>query len=124
MQSHFRKIQRGSGGKGCSDDFFVCIQGNLSNLGVFSAKQYHPDIEHLLRINHAGRVLVEGGIGKQPIPICLWPIVLERAFEKSTHVYGEDFRHNKRTNPTGLFYLIRNGPVLQYRGDELEISLE
>ena len=106
----------------------------ICNLGACCIHQYHPDIEYLLRINHAGRRLVEGNIddddddhdhdgnnnssnnNKQPrIPISLWPIILERSYKKSNHIYGKDFRYGKEMrNHDGLFYLIRHGPVLQH----------
>ncbi|OEU21080.1 hypothetical protein FRACYDRAFT_234706 [Fragilariopsis cylindrus CCMP1102] len=91
------------------------------------------NLEYLLRINHAGRRLVEGNIddddhddhdgnnynsnnNKQPrIPISLWPIILERSYKKSNHIYGKDFRYGKEMrNHDGLFYLIRHGAVLQH----------
>jgi hypothetical protein len=78
----------------------------ICNLGACYIDQYHPDIEYLLRINHAGRRLVEGSIdddddhdhdgnnNKQPpIPISLWPIILERSYKKSNQIYGKDFRY-------------------------------
>lgn len=89
------------------------------------AKYYDSDVQSLLRINHAGRYLLEGHTNNNSTnagnstgeqirvsgyqqsllpPLSLWPIILNRAYEKSKDVfYGEK-------DATGLNYLIRNGP--------------
>ena len=75
---------------------------------------YGSDVEYALRINHAGRSIVEGGGGHHvgSIPLSLWPTILERAYEESEYsiCYNEIPK-----NATGLHYLLRNGPALAGR---------
>ena len=68
------------------------------------------DLEYILRINHAGRRVMNGGI-----PLSVWPTILERSHNKSCDIYSGWHRSNMnniRKNPTGLYYLLRNGPAL------------
>ena len=56
---------------------------------------------------------VEGGSnndddGKTIIPLPLWPIILERAYERSSdisHLSSDD--RKKKKNATGIYYLLR-----------------
>jgi hypothetical protein len=64
---------------------FIC--SNFHNTGLYS-----PLAEHYLDINESGRGLIEGG--GHPIPLLVWPIVLERVNQKLTQrdepEYDED----------------------------------
>jgi hypothetical protein len=62
--------------------------------GIFSGRGC---IDHELALNRAGRRLIEGRDSDHPIPLSLWPTVLGR---------------RKMVDATGLFYFLRNGPVL------------
>jgi hypothetical protein len=98
------------------------------------------EVEYLLRINHAGRKFITGGIPKSVttattaiigaddedndnstnevsspsssknilIKPQLWPTILERAYNKSDEV-----DHMITKCATGMYYLIRNGSILQ-----------
>ena len=74
------------------------------------------DIEHFLRINHAGRRILEDSDGSTVIevdlPLSVWPIILERAHEKAYEVYREFGK-----DPACLYYLLCNGPALFGRPD-------
>jgi hypothetical protein len=84
----------------------------ISNLGKPIYSTYDPDVEHVLRINHAGRkyITMEGGGGgggggreigdgdgeisldgttKSNINQALWPLILERAYKKSHEIYSK-----------------------------------
>lgn len=87
-----------------------------------------PDIEYILRINHAGRkylTTVDGGtIARKPINCSLWSIIFERAYQKSLEVYSDgcgmtDKQKKKARCATGLFHLIRNMHVYQWRGEKV-----
>jgi hypothetical protein len=94
------------------------------------------DVEYLLRINHAGRKYITGGSEVEasvvttetevvttgggsndnkelsssrtkPIPPQLWPKILERSYKQS------GFFRSRKKCATGMFYLIRNGSILQ-----------
>ena len=82
-----------------------------------------PRIEYALRSNHAGRILVEGNSNNN-VPLSVWPIVLARSYNKSppkavpvasttegAATPGTE-NNNKTKEPTGLFYLIRHGPII------------
>ena len=82
------------------------------------------DVEYALRINHAGRrivVKVDGGSnndddGKTIIPLPLWPIILERAYERSSdisHLSSDDKK--KKKNATGIYYLLREVSEVLYQ---------
>jgi hypothetical protein len=84
--------------------------------GDFDAN-YDSDIEYVLRINHAGRCIVECSNRKEDhrplLPLSLWPIVLERVYKKSGHIYPRGSTRRKTNNVTGLNYLVREvGPAL------------
>jgi hypothetical protein len=46
---------------------------------------------------------------KKTVPLSLWPTILERAYEKYDCM---DYYNAKKKNATGLYYLLREGPVL------------
>jgi len=102
-------------------DTFNAIYGLGKHVGM---EEYAPDLEHMLRINHAGRKFVmSGGISgsgarssKQiVINRALWPRILERAYSKSAELYDFSLNvladKNKKKCATGLFHLVRNGPL-------------
>ena len=90
-----------------------------------------PDVQYLLRINHAGRKYITGGATEEgdkegattaiaptsyrnklpvkPIPPALWPLIFKRAYETSNKPRGVG---NKKC-ATGMFYMLRNGSGLQ-----------
>ena len=105
----------------------ICCLGSYDD-----DQEYSPDVEYLLRINHAGRKFITGGEERggttandnnnsrdnniinnsnrplpPPIKPGLWPTILERAYEKSDKIV----RGNTKC-ATGMFYLLRNGSVL------------
>jgi hypothetical protein len=63
---------------------------------------YDCDTNYLLKINKAGRMLVEGD--HKPIPMNVWPIVLKNAYKKSTMSSSKD--------PSDLNYLLCHSHVL------------
>ncbi|OEU06938.1 hypothetical protein FRACYDRAFT_265309 [Fragilariopsis cylindrus CCMP1102] len=81
---------------------------------------YGSDIEFALRINHAGRSLVEFDEGDnndkgRAVPLSLWPTLLERSYAKSGQdgIYQYCCEEQKlNENATGLYYLLRAGPAL------------
>ena len=82
---------------------------SIYNLGN---SYYDSDVEYALLINHAGRRIVEGSggdSGGRSLPLSVWPTILERACSKSPNSYDH--------RPSGLYYLLRNGPVLFGRPD-------
>ena len=114
----------------------------ISSLGIYRKifmDTYSPDIEYLLRINQTGRKFITGGgisgigdsngNGETTATACashhsssnnnppsmpvkrirpeLWPLILERAYENSNTVDGV------KKCSTGIFYLLRNGSILQ-----------
>jgi hypothetical protein len=90
--------QLGSIGGRCFD--YVRLHPNDSYRNLFDA-----GVQYAMDINHAGRVLVEGGVdgGKSEspstkLPVSVWPRVLERASR-----WGHD----------AVYYLLRNVPALQ-----------
>jgi len=92
---------------------FLQTFNTVCNLGGCEVGDYDPDVEYALRINHAGRSIVEGSVDRS-LPLTVWPIVLERSFGKSGHIYDYyDIKEQK--NPTGLYYLLREGPALAGR---------
>jgi hypothetical protein len=84
------------------------------NLGGKNKEDYPSDLEYELRLNHAGRGrLVGKGVGNndRPIPLSLWPTILERAYEKSDKIYDDWYSEGEK-NATRLYYLLREGPAL------------
>jgi len=79
------------------------------------------ELQHLLNMNRAGRVLVEtkettknknnseedAKRNCKALPSSVWPIILERVSKETK---------GKKQNPDGLYYLLRNMPVLQDAG--------
>ena len=56
-------------------------------VSAFNAN-YDSDVEYALRINRAGRSIVEcGGSEGRLFPLSLWPIVLGRAYRNFGHIY-------------------------------------
>ena len=105
---------------GAFDGIYYIYIGGESQLG-----NYHSDIEHLLRINHAGRKFIlkgekeDPGSNKPVVKLALWPKILERSHSKSAEIYvsypWEDKEaKNRRKCATGLFHLVRHlcGPLL------------
>lgn len=99
---------------------FLQTFNTICDLGLKPRRTYDidSDIVYALRINEAGRSIVEGnfnnsnggdgGDGRQQrssLPLSAWPTVLKKAYE------------NKENDPTGLFYLLREGPALAGRCD-------
>lgn len=91
----------------------------ISSLGDWYPGDYDSDVEYALRTNHAGRSIIEGGNNDgRSLPLSVWPALLERAFDKSADIHhGFSFRKEIPNNPTGLYYLIREGPALIGRTD-------
>ena len=55
----------------------------IYNLGGRDKEDYPSDLEYELRLSHAGR-------GRdRPIPLSLWPTILERAYEKAYGIYDD-----------------------------------
>ena len=92
---------------------------SVSNIYNLSGYGYDSDVEYMLRINHAGRRILEGSrSGGRSFPLSVWPTVLERAFNKSNNIYEyHSYSDQEAKDPTGLFYLLCNGPVLLGRTD-------
>ena len=64
----------------------------IYNLGGRDKEDYPSDLEYELRLSHAGRGRVIGkGVGNddRPIPLSLWPTILERAYEKAYGIYDD-----------------------------------
>jgi len=77
-------------------------------------KEYPPDMTYQLRMNHAGRRLVDvRDLRHKSISLSLLPFVLERAFRTSSNIYPWYLRDEKKKDPTGIYYLLRSGPILQ-----------
>ena len=76
---------------------------------------YCKDVKYALTMNHAGRRIVEscrrGDKNNKPLPLSMWPYLLERAFETSDRIGG----YETTNDPTGLHYLLCNGPALSSR---------
>lgn len=87
---------------------FLRTFNTIYNLGVCSC---NSDVEYALRMNQAGRRVVEVGdvgAGNRFLPLAGWPAVLERSYAKS----GEIYHRRGQKNATGLYYLLREGPAL------------
>ena len=99
----------------------------ISNLGSMlkvNQYEYDPDVENLLRINHAGRNLIRNkeipsGIiataTATTAPVinpALWPLILERAYKKSYNIYDKEYfillrrERRKSKSATGVFDLV------------------
>ena len=90
------------------------------------------DLKYALSANMAGRRILEGwGIdgdedGDSSIPLSVWPVVLARAQRKIDRAfYGNNCREDpiicrRRFRATGLYYLLREGPALMGRRDQVE----
>jgi hypothetical protein len=110
-----------------------CIRAELID-GLYqeiNIDKYGPDIEYALRINAAGRVLIEnvplpavtaaaaaaaaapdinGMVQSSTIPLAVWPIVLEREAVAQPRVPLQGLNQY-----TGLFYLLQNNqPYIEY----------
>jgi hypothetical protein len=99
--------------------------------------EYDRDIEYALRINHAGRSIIECKINastdstastndggrSSSISLSMWPTILEHAYETSHHIYcwGEHDKTEKRSakSADGLYYLCCNklAQILNERDD-------
>lgn len=87
---------------------FLKINNTLHNIGgPYYGPYYDPEIEYALRINTAGRSIIEGsasGSGGRSLPLSMWPTVLERAY------YANYFKsRSKSRSADGVYYLLRNG---------------
>lgn len=87
----------------------------LYNIGNnINMKEHPPDMTYQLRINHAGRRLVDArALRHKSFSLSLLPFVLERAFRTSMDIYPWYWRDEKKKDPTGIYYLFRSGPILQ-----------
>ena len=88
----------------------------------FSTEPDDSDIDYELRINHAGRkILEDGSVGSRSLPLSLWSTILERSYKKSDKQTSQLYFHRKTDiatkNATGLYYLLQNGPALIGRSD-------
>ena len=91
----------------------LCAFKGLCNLGMnVNVKEYPSDIQYQLRMNHAGRRLVES-LNDKFLSSSLLPIILERAFKKSQNIHPFQWRDERKKDPTGMYYLFRSGPILQ-----------
>jgi len=91
----------------------LCAFKGLCNLGMnVNVKEYSSDIQYQLRMNHAGRRLVES-LNDKFLSSSLLPIILERAFKKSQNIHPFQWRDERKKDPTGMYYLFRSGPILQ-----------
>jgi len=92
----------------------------VCTLKIYGEEHFDSDVDYALRINDAGRSLVEGG-NDELLPLSVWPTVLERAYAESHRAGLYLFRgiDSQEKNPTGLYYLLRNGPALVSRSNLL-----
>jgi hypothetical protein len=98
---------------------FLHSFNTISNLGGLKKNDYGPDLEYALRINHAGgrTIIVEDGSSSisnrdgdttSALPFPVWPIVLERSYDKSGHIYNQGSSIRDEKDATGLYDLVRN----------------
>ena len=95
----------------------------ISNLGSMlkvNQYEYDPDVENVLRINHAGRNLIRNKEIPSDIiatatatattaPVinpALWPLILEKAYKQSYKIYDRQDWQIKCKCATGLFDLV------------------
>ena len=101
---------------------FLQSCSSIHNIGGYKRSNYDSDIEHTLRINHAGRSnIVKGDTDssgdRRSLPLSMWPTVLVRAYEKSYQIYdmastdGGDDGKKIRMDAIGVYDLLRNGLV-------------
>lgn len=73
------------------------------------------DVDYLMRINSAGRVLVEkkedGTSSNSAIPLSVWPFVLERAWKR--YSIFKDRLSDDDVCPEGIYYLLQNIQALR-----------
>ena len=90
--------------------------------GLYSISQprrkLHSDIEHRLRLNHAGRNLLGGNpsTGKPPVAKELHAIMMERSYKNSDHVFvwcANQRPSKRKQDATGLYDLLRNVPFFK-----------
>lgn len=92
--------------------YTLCSEARRSE-GCDRSIFYDAEVEHRLRINHAGQKCISAG--QAPIKTALWPKILERAYQNSADIYDdtnclEDVDSLKCA--TGTYYLLRHGPLL------------
>ena len=80
----------------------------ISNIGISEYSCLDPDIEYVLRINHAGRKYMTNNNNNNSSKSiltnrALWPLILERAYKKS----GKICTIPAGRCGTGMFHLIR-----------------
>ncbi len=93
---------------------FLRIFKGLYNLGNhIEMLDKSPEIKYQLQINHAGRRLMEDASPfNATTSTNLIPFVLERAFEKSRDIYPSFWRYERKKDPTGVYYLLRNWSIV------------
>ena len=97
----------------------------ISSLDLSPDQKYEPDVEHILRINHAGKKFImeaeeiaTGGPNNNDesttiINHALWPKILERAYKKSYEIYNyydwqvQEEKDRERCS-SGMFHLVRH----------------
>ncbi|OEU07952.1 hypothetical protein FRACYDRAFT_250614 [Fragilariopsis cylindrus CCMP1102] len=97
----------------------------ISSLDLSPDQIYEPDVEHILRINHAGKKFImeaeeitTGGPNNNDesttiINHALWPKILERAYKKSYEIYHyydwhvQEVKDRERCS-SGMFHLVRH----------------
>ena len=97
----------------------------ISSLDLSPDQKYEPDVEHILRINHAGKKFImeaeeitTGGPNNNDesttiINHALWPKILERAYKKSYEIYHyydwqvQEEKDRERCS-SGMFHLVRH----------------
>jgi hypothetical protein len=61
-------------------------------------------------LNNGGRVLLSKGRFNNPIPLSVWPVVLERANNRQSYY----------SNTNIIYHLLRNGPVLGINQNQIQ----
>jgi len=75
--------------------------------------RYHPKIQYEMILNHAGRRLVDSDDSSSSgldLPLSVWPLVLERCTKPPWWTRSH--------SATGLYYLLRESPVMFMGRDE------
>jgi hypothetical protein len=97
---------------------FLHSFNTIINLGGLKKSDYGPDLEYALRINHAGgrTVIAEDGSSisnhdgstMPALSFPVWPILLERSYARSGHIYNQGSSIRDEKDATGLYDLVRN----------------
>ena len=79
-------------------------------VAVNNTEDYRADLEDAVEL-----LTKVAGSDDRPIPLSLWPTILERAYEKSYDIYSEDHNYEdskkEEKDATGMYYLLCEGPV-------------